>query len=54
MKNHQFRPTGFIPFSKANGTSFHGNKANRGHGHECGRKKKYRGQGERSHNSLKK
>jgi hypothetical protein len=30
MKNHQFRPMSFTPFLEANGTSFHGNKGNRG------------------------
>jgi len=52
MKNHQSRPTGSTPFPEANGTSFHGNKGNRGRGRGRGRKN-YRGQGERTHNSYK-
>ena len=38
MKNHQSRRTSFIPFPKANGTSYNGNKGNHSHGR--GRKKK--------------
>jgi hypothetical protein len=38
MKNIQSRPTRSTPFPEANGTSFHGNKRNRGHGRRCGRK----------------
>jgi hypothetical protein len=54
IKNHQFCPTGFIPFPKANETSFHGNKGNRGLGRGRGRGRKiYRGQWERTHNSYK-
>jgi hypothetical protein len=53
MKNHQSRSMSFTPFPEANGTSFHGNKGNRGHGRRCGRKKNYRGQGEHTHNSYK-
>jgi hypothetical protein len=30
----------FTPFLEANGTSFHGNKRNRGHGHGRSREKK--------------
>ena len=41
---------GSTPFLEANGTSFHGNKENHGHGRG---KKNYRGQGERTHNSYK-
>jgi hypothetical protein len=55
MKNHKSRPTIFTPFSEANGTSFHGNKRNRGCGCGCGRgrKKNYRGQEECTDNSYK-
>jgi len=50
MKNYQSRPTGSTPFPEANGTSFHGNKGNRGHGRG---RKNYKGQEERTHNSYK-
>jgi hypothetical protein len=54
MKNHQSRPTGSTLFPEANGTSFHGNKRNRGCGRGRGRgRKNYRGQRERTHNSYK-
>ncbi|XP_059654531.1 uncharacterized protein LOC132301281 [Cornus florida] len=50
MQNHQFRPTGSVPFPEANVSSFHGHGRRRGCGHRGGsNKNNYNNRG--GHNS---